>query len=125
MDHVYVRPQENGNHIDVRWAALRDGKGRGLMAIHKGNFLNTSAWPYSQADLTAAKHTNELPSRDTITWNIDMAQRGLGGINSWGARPLPQYRLSDSSYTYEFVLRPLSRSDKELSKLGRVPAPQL
>jgi len=125
MNHVYVRPQENGNHIDVRWVAITDRKGRGLMAIHEGQFLNTSAWPYSQDDLAAATHSNELPSRETITWNIDSAQRGLGGINSWGAKPLPQYRLTDANYTYEFVLRPLSRSEGDLSKLGRVPAPRL
>ncbi|WP_345582223.1 hypothetical protein [Streptomyces prasinosporus] len=25
----YIRPQENGNKTDVRWAALTDGEGRG------------------------------------------------------------------------------------------------
>jgi beta-galactosidase len=125
MNHVYVRPQENGNHIDIRWAALRDRKGRGLMAVHQGQLLNTSAWPYSQTDLEAATHSNELPSRDTITWNIDLAQRGLGGINSWGAKPLPHYRLTEPAYTYEFILRPLSGSDRDLTRLGRTPAPSL
>jgi beta-galactosidase len=63
--------------------------------------------------------------RNTVTWNIDLAQRGLGGINSWGAKPLPQYRLSDSAYSYEFVLRPVTQSTQNLAKLGRIPAPAL
>jgi len=125
MNHAYVRPQEYGNHIDVRWASLRDSKGRGLMALHKGEHLNVSAWPHSQDDLEAATHTNELPVREEVTWNIDLAQRGLGGINSWGAKPLPQYRLRDANYTYEFVLRPITQFNKSLSRLGRIPAPRL
>jgi beta-galactosidase len=125
MNHVYVRPQENGNHTGVRWAALRDKQGRGLMAVQQDQPLNTSAWPYSQEDLEAATHSNELPLRDTITWNIDLAQRGLGGINSWGAKPLPRYRLTAPAYAYDFILRPLSGSDRDLVKLGRTPAPSL
>ncbi len=125
MNHVYVRPQENGNHIDVRWACLQDSRGRGLMAIHKDPFLNISAWPYSQSDLEAATHSNELPTRDQVTWNIDLAQRGVGGINSWGAKPLPQYRLTNPHYAYEFMLRPITRSSGDLSRVGRTPAPPL
>jgi beta-galactosidase len=125
LNHVYVRPQENGNHIDVRWAALLDSGGRGLMAIHKNPYLNVSAWPYSQADLEAASHSNELPARDQITWNIDLAQRGVGGINSWGAKPLPQYRLTKPNYSYEFILRPIKGSSGDLSRLGRTPTPAL
>ena len=95
------------------------------MAIHKGDYLNTSAWPYSQLDLETSTHGHELRPRDEITWNIDHAQRGLGGITSWGAKPLPQYRLTDDNYTYEFILRPVTQSTKSLSRLGRRPAPSL
>jgi beta-galactosidase len=125
MNHDYIRPQENGNHIDVRWASLQDGRGRGLMALHKGQYLNTSAWPYTQDDLEGSTHSNDLPTRNQLTWNIDLAQRGLGGVQSWGAKPLPKYRLTDADYTYEFILRPLSRGSHDLSHLGRIPAPRL
>jgi beta-galactosidase len=123
MNHAYVRPQENGNHIDVRWACLQDRRNRGLMVVAQGAPLNVSAWPYTLEDLEAATHINGLPERDQMTWNIDHAQRGVGGINSWGAKPLPQYRLSDSRYTYEFILRPVTRASGSLSELGRIPAP--
>ncbi len=126
MNHDYIRPQEHGNHIDVRWAALTARDGRGLLVMHMGELLNTSAWPHTQDDLEAARHTVDLPTRDAITWNIDHAQRGLGGINSWGAKPLPQYRLTDRNYTYEFVLRPVSAGGAgSLSEMGRRPVPAL
>ncbi|MHC5157902.1 MAG: beta-galactosidase small subunit-related protein, partial [Planctomycetota bacterium] len=41
--------------------------------------INVSAWPYSMSDLEKAKHINELPSRKTITVNIDYEQTGIGG----------------------------------------------
>jgi beta-galactosidase len=125
MNHDYIRPQEHGNRIGVRWAALTARDGRGLLVMHVGELLNTSAWPHTQADLEAARHTVELPTRDFITWNIDHAQRGVGGINSWGAKPLPRYRLTAKEYTYEFVLRPVASKATSLSVLGRRPLPVL
>jgi len=125
MNHEYIRPQENGNHTEVRWAALTAGDGRGLLVKQRGELLNVSAWPYTQADLEAARHTVELAQRENITLNIDHAQRGVGGINSWGAKPLPNYRLTDKDYTYEFVIRPVSSKLTPLATLGRRPAPGL
>jgi len=33
---------------------------------------------------------------------------GGGGDNSWGARTHPEYRLSDSAYSYTFRMVPVS-----------------
>lgn len=106
--HPYVRPQENANRTDVRWVTLTDASGRGLMALQGVSPLSVSAWPYTQEDLEQAKHLHELPRRDTITLNLDYRQRGVGGINSWGAKPLPQYQLLPKLYDYHFILRPVS-----------------
>jgi hypothetical protein len=37
--HDYVRPQENANRTDVRWVALTDASGAGLLAsgLHRGD----------------------------------------------------------------------------------------
>jgi beta-galactosidase len=81
--HNYVRPQENGNRSDVRWARLTDSDGHGLEIRSKGNYLlNFSAWPYRMADLEAAAHIHELPRRDSITLNIDYDQKGVGDLTS-------------------------------------------
>jgi beta-galactosidase len=121
--HPYARPQENGNRTDVRWAAFTDSSGRGLLAVAGTSLLNASAWPYTMADLEQASHLHKLPSRDTLTVNLDLAQRGLGSINSWGAQPLSKYTLPAQTYQYDFLLRPLTGSDQDPASLARRPAP--
>ncbi|MEN8128054.1 MAG: hypothetical protein ABFR90_09660 [Planctomycetota bacterium] len=109
---VYVRPQENGNKTDVRWASWTNKKGVGLVAIGQP-LINASAWPYTMEDLEKAKHINELPSRKTITVNIDYGQTGVGGDNSWGARPHKEYTLwADSPYTWQVQLAPVKNIKK-------------
>jgi len=103
--HPYVRPQENANRTDVRWVTLTDSQGAGLRAVGVGGVLSVSAWPYTPADLESARHTHELPVRDTITVNIDHKQMGVGGDNSWGARPHPEYLLPAGDYAYSFKLQ--------------------
>ena len=99
--HPYVRPQENANRTDVRWVTLTNGHGVGLRAIGMTT-LSVSAWPYTMADLQGGRHTHDLPRRDTITVNLDHKQMGVGGDNSWGARPHIEYTLPAKAYTYTF-----------------------
>ncbi len=107
--HPYIRPQETGNKTDVRWAAFTDSKNEGLLV--KGSpLLYVSCWPFTIDDLENAKHPNELPIRNNITINIDYKQMGVGGINSWGAWPLPKYMLPPQQYNYKFILRPYALS---------------
>jgi beta-galactosidase len=103
--HNYVRPQENSNRCDVRWASFTNKNGKGLMIT--GNLpLSFSAWPYSLEDLEKATHINELPQRDFITVNIDYKQEGVGGDDSWGAPVHKKYQLhKGKEYTYSFKLR--------------------
>lgn len=54
----YARPQENGNHTQVRWLALRNATS-GLMVVGKQP-LNTSVWPYTTETLSKAAHINDL-----------------------------------------------------------------
>lgn len=109
-DHIYVRPQENGNKSDVRWVAWTNAKGLGLMATGTPT-INTSAWPYSMIDLEQARHIHDLPRRENITVNLDFEQTGVGGDNSWGARPHREYTLN-ANQTYQWKVR-LSPIDAE------------
>ena len=106
----YVRPQENGNRTDVRWVAFTDSEGRGLLATAGTSLLSVSAWPYTQEDLEQSRHTHELLRRDFLTVNLDHRQRGLGGINSWGAKPLPQYTIPCGLYEYQVTLKPIEHA---------------
>jgi len=102
----YVEPQETGNRTDVRWAALTDDAGNGLLAVGMP-LLQVSAWPFAQEDLEGNEHACSVPCRDFTTFNVDMGQTGVGGDDSWGAKPLDKYTLDCKPYAYRFRLTPL------------------
>ncbi len=77
--------------------------GAGLRVEAEGRPFDVSAWPYSAADLAAAKHDYELPRRDSITVNVDGWQMGVGGDNSWGLPVHEEYRIPPKG-TYAFAL---------------------
>lgn len=103
----YVRPQENANRCDVRHATLTASHGRSLMFEALGVPFHFSVWPYSQATLSASAHHYELMERQEsmLTLNIDCAQMGVGGDNSWGLPVLDAYRLYPGEYRYSFSIR--------------------
>ena len=108
MNHIYVRPQECGNRTDVYWAKLSTNNNNGI-EITGTPFINFSAWNFAQEDMAYVqkhpKHINDIQKRDFITVNIDFKQMGVGGDNSWGAKPHPQYLLTEKAYEYEFKIR--------------------
>ncbi|MDD2305203.1 MAG: glycoside hydrolase family 2 TIM barrel-domain containing protein [Prolixibacteraceae bacterium] len=108
--YQYVLPQENGNHTEVRWLALKNATGSGLMVVGK-QLLNASVWPYTAENIAKAKHINELEPAGFYTVNIDLGQAGLGGNDTWSWRgiPLPQYHLSKKEYSYGFKLIPFAK----------------
>jgi beta-galactosidase len=112
----YVVPQENGNKTDVRWVALTDGEGVGLLAVGE-SLLEVSAHHFTTRNLEKAQHTCELQRRDEITLNLDHKQSGLGGA-SCGPPTLPQYLIPPEEQRFSIRLRPLSAgaSPIELSK---------
>jgi beta-galactosidase len=114
--HPYIRPQECGNRTDVRWLTLTDETGVGWLAVGDP-LLSVSAWPFRQDALERAEHTFELRQRNEITLNLDLKQMGVGGDNSWGARPHEPYTLPAVSYSYSFRLTPLSGLESSLEAL--------
>lgn len=105
----YVRPQENANRTDVRWIEFADAAGAKLVVRTLGAPFGVSAWPYSADDLAQAKHDIELPTRDFNTINLDAAQMGVGGDNSWSLPVHEEYRLpADRPYRLAFELRAIA-----------------
>jgi beta-galactosidase len=109
--HPYLRPQETGNKTDVRWVKLTDKNGKGLL-ITGDTVLNISPRHFLDKDLDDGlekhnSHAGELKERNMTVLNIDLQQTGVGGINSWGAWPLKQYRLNYQDYRYSFVIKPV------------------
>ena len=114
----YSKPQENGNKTDVRWVALRDERGVGLMAIGMP-LLSISARHYTTEGLEQASHSYKLAWQPYVLLNIDYKQMGVGGDNSWGARPHDWCTLWPQPYTYSFRLKPLSSEDADLMLLSQ------
>jgi beta-galactosidase len=110
--YPYIRPQETGNHTDVRWASLRNGSNAGLL-VTTSTPLNVTALDVLPADLDPGLSKHQMHNSDVVhnrTTNylyIDLVQRGLGGDDSWGAAPHDAYRIFAHRLTYSFTLTPL------------------
>ena len=109
--YPYIRPQENGNHTEVRWWKVLDKDGHGL-EFYGTEPLNATALHFLQSDLDdgmdkAQRHSGDLAERPFTVVSIDKTQFGLGCVNSWGAWPLAQYQLPYGNYEYTFVVRPV------------------
>ena len=124
----YIRPQENGNKTDVRWAVLTDDSGKGLMVVSDvegRDGFEMTAMPYLTVDFDAREgfdygpvhleqaNIADVKPREFIRLNIDYGQRGVAGINSWGAKPMQKYMLlPNREYEYGFIMIPVNTSNK-------------
>lgn len=112
MWHDYVRTQETGNHTDTRWFTCTDKQGNGLKVSAFGR-LEFSTWPFTQKQLSRARHPHKLEMSDDITVNIDLGQMGVGGDWSWGAHTHDEYTFpSSKTYSYKYRLEPVKSSSK-------------
>lgn len=137
MYFPYVRPQENGHHTDTRWLSLGK-KGKGLTiyanntigfnalrnsvedfdgeeATHRDYQWNNRDAEELKHDVATAKnikprqtHINDITPRDFVEVCVDMKQMGVGGYDSWGAIPDPQYLLpANKEYQWGFTIVPM------------------
>jgi beta-galactosidase len=123
--HPYVRPQEFGNKTDVRWVALTNADGIGLLAVGMPLIYATATQipveAYDGGRDASQRHTTDMHQRDVVVFNIDWKQMGVGGDTSWGAQTHPEYTLPAQPYAYSFRLRPFSAKESSpavLSKQG-------
>lgn len=113
----YSEPGESGNKVDVRWVALSNKSGVGLLAVGMPR-LSVNALRYTSRDLESAKHPFQLTRRDFVTLNLDLIQQGVGGDDSWGAWPHDEYLIPCKPYKYQFRLRPFGPGESA-AKLAR------
>ena len=107
----YIRPQDTGNKMDVRWVELTKNNGTGLKIIGEQP-LYVSALNFSKEDLDSGnirtqRHAGELTPQKEVFVNVDGFQQGLGSITSWGRLPLEKYRLPYQSYEYSYWIVPI------------------
>ena len=105
----YIRPQENGNKTDVRWAALTGRDGVGLL-VSGEPLLEVNASHFTPEDLSGGvRHDYQLTPRDAVVLRVNHRQMGVGGDNSWGAHTHDEYKLfANRNYAYTYRLRPLT-----------------
>lgn len=105
----YIRPQENGNKTDVRWAALTGRDGVGLLVSGEA-LLEVNASHFTPEDLSnGVRHDYQLTPRDAVVLRVNHRQMGVGGDNSWGAHTHDEYKLfANRDYSYTYRLRPLT-----------------
>jgi beta-galactosidase len=114
----YSKPQENGNKTDVRWVALTNDTGVGLLVVGMP-LLSVSAHHYTTEELEQASHSYKLARQSYVVLNLDYKQMGVGGDNSWGARPRDWCTLRPESTMYNYRLKPVSSVDTNLMVLSR------
>lgn len=105
----YYRPQETGNKTDVRWLTLKNKEGRGIM-ISGVQPLSVSATKNRPEDLDPGttkkqQHASDVKARGEVILCVDLFQRGVGGLHSWGARPLDKYRFHGAGYQYGYTIK--------------------
>jgi len=105
----YIRPQENGYKTDTRWLITGNQKNALFVESTKPFSFSALHIPMSMLDqITRAnhKHINDVkPAKETYL-HIDMKQMGVGGDDSWGARPHKQYRIPVKEYQFGFTIKP-------------------
>ena len=112
--YEYVRPQESGNHTDVRWFSVIDNNGEGLQ-FYSNAPMEASAIPYTNdqiddgmhKDKKWGHHSGDLIHSGKTCVHIQQRQFGLGCVNSWGAWPRQEYRLPYGDKDFTFVIKPL------------------
>ncbi|TRZ41863.1 glycoside hydrolase family 2 TIM barrel-domain containing protein [Robertkochia solimangrovi] len=132
MYFPYIRPQENGYRTDIRWALFQNTIGEGIMVVASADNpdnLGFSALFMAQEDfdVTAglnyqkgavgtnfSKHTTDITEQEFIELKLDMQQRGVAGIDSWGARPLQKYTIDPAKdHAYTFYIIPVDAQSKQ------------
>ncbi|MFT4052715.1 MAG: glycoside hydrolase family 2 TIM barrel-domain containing protein [Microbacterium sp.] len=100
----YLRPQEAGNRTGVRWAEVTDARGAGLR-FEGDPTMEFSALHFTPTEIEDARHPNELPPVHRTIVRPALMRRGVGGDDSWGARPLERYRLPAGRLEFRFAFR--------------------
>lgn len=111
--YPYVRPQESGNHTDIRYFSIfNPSTGKGI-TFEGYAPMECSAIPYPIEDLDAGdekehawgQHSGDLVDRGLVELHIQQRQYGLGCIDSWMSKPMEKYRMHYQDRCFSFVIK--------------------
>ena len=99
----YIEPGEQGYRTGCRFMKIG---GFEFTAVNAPFGFNV--WPYPQSELEGKKHQWEIRKAEgDYTVNIDAVQMGVGGDNSWGARPHDEFMSGAGTYRLSFIVKGL------------------
>ena len=96
----YVRPQEHGNHTDVKLLEI------GAMRFESDNAFECNVSAYSAEDLERSEHTDELTADGKTHVRMDYKVSGVGS-NSCGPELERKYRLDEKNISFAFHITPV------------------
>jgi beta-galactosidase len=99
----YVRPQENGGHVGVRWFELTGNDGKGVR-FDLDKPRQVSVTPNRATELADKTHNVYVEPSGNSVIHIDAAHRGVGTA-SCGPDTLPQYIVGGGTYTFAWTVR--------------------
>ena len=121
--HRYPRPQETGNKTDLRWMRVSSDSLQLTVYFTDHQFFSGSIWPFGTSELdymvgekggvsasglvpVSSRHGADIITGNTVQWNIDHLQMGVGGDNSWGRKVHKEYTIPPGKYHYAFIIVP-------------------
>jgi beta-galactosidase len=122
----YVLPQEMCSKEDVRWMALSDENGAGLLFVAPET-MAASAVHFRPQDFFSGsnrlRHPYQVSLRKNTVVNLDARQRPLGNA-SCGQEPLEKYELRAETTIFNFMIIPIETASTDaLSEKARVTNP--
>lgn len=146
--HPYIRPQENGHHTNTRWLSAVNNSGKGLLIIggepigfnalrnsvedfdsqeadapyQWGNFSKEEIENRNDAEakdlMRKQTHAKDIKPREFVEVCLDWRQQGVGGYDSWGARPTREATIyADKEYNWSFTLVPVNKFNAQKNAL--------
>lgn len=109
--HDYMRPQETGNKVDVRWLAIAPEAGAGVRVEGERPLsVNALAFPYDLLSRRAPgtwRSSDVVPGKE-VSLLVDAVQTGVGGDNTWNveARAHGKYIIPLAPMKFGFRLTP-------------------
>lgn len=116
----YMKIGETGQRTGVRWAALTNSVGVGLMVVGSP-YMEINAQHHTPEDLEKTVYPWDLSNNKDITLRVDLQQQGLGGVNSWGAKPQDDQMLKPTKdYSHKFRICPLKGKIDNLTEIAKL-----
>lgn len=115
---TYIRPQETGNHTDVRWMTLTNEQGDGLMvqATDSDNLLEMNALHYTPeaiSDLTGKVVQHNLKSTENVVLRVLYHQTGIANDGCAGSLAHEGFVMnSGEKYQYGFIMRGIAANEE-------------